>query len=240
MRSVVLIVCALASMLSAPVAAAAQAVPQVNAVPVSAPALPYPAISATATATRDFVPDLARVSVTLDATAGTAVAALAAIHAKEQSARAAVAPAVVTVAGLALEYSRGSVKTGGPEVMVTETISTQVDVARVGAAVDALRRFGPTLGVGFDTTRREQLYRDALAEATSIAYGRAVAVAAAAKADVDRITFVDAGAGAQALALQDAVLGRLQAGALTSLTGLFGQPAPATITATAIVTVRLK
>jgi uncharacterized protein YggE len=238
----VLIAGAIASVLLTPAGAGAQANgPTVNASPVSAPAAPpYPAISASATATRDFVPDVARVAVSIDATASTAVGALAAVRVKEQAARTAVAPATVTVAGRIVQYDRGSVKTGGPQVTVTETVETQVDIARVGPTVDALRRFGANVEVGFDTTRHEQLYREALAEATSMAYGRALAIAGAAKADVDRITFVDAGAGAEMLAAQNAVLGRLQLGPLVSLSGAFGQPAAATIRATVIVTVRLR
>lgn len=241
MRSAVLIVGALASILLNPVAAGAQATATtVNATPLSAPAaLPYPAISTTATATRDFVPDIARVAVNLDATASNAVAALAAMRAKEQTVRNAVAPLVPAITGLAVQYDRGS-GASGPHVTITETIATQVDVARVGATVDVLRRFGPALAVGFDTTHHEQLYREALAEATSLAYGRAVAMAGAAKAEIDRVTFVDGGAGAQMLDAQNAILDRVQAGPFAATSGLFGSPPQATIRATAIVTVRLR
>lgn len=236
MRSAVLIAGALASFLVVPIAADAQAnAPTVNAIPATVPAPPYPAISATATATRDFVPDIARVAVNVDATASTAGAALAALRAKEQAARAAAAPAVIVVSGSALQYDRGSVKTGGPMVTASETLGTQVDVAHVAAAVEALRRFGPLLDISFDTTRHEQLYREALAEATSVAYGRAVAIAAAAKADVDRVTFVDAGAGAATLDAQNAILGKIQ-----GVLALLGHSDATTIHATVIVTVRLR
>lgn len=237
MRSPVLIAGALASFLFVPAAVGAQAnAPAVNAIPVGAsPVLPYPAISATATATRDFVPDIARIAVNVDATAPSAGAALAAVRAKEQAARAAAAPAVIVVSGLSLQYDRGSVKTGGPIVTASETLATQVDVAHVAQAVEALRRFGALLEVNFDTTRHEQLYREALAEATSIAYGRAVAIAVAAKADVDRVMFVDAGAGAATLDAQNLVLSRIP-----GILALLGHADTTTIHATVIVTVRLR
>lgn len=241
MRSAVLIAGTLASVLLVPVAASAQAnAPTANSMPLSAPAaLPYPAISATATATRDFVPDTARVAVIVDATAPTAVAALAAVRTKEQALRNALAPEVVTLSGISVQYDRGS-GSSGPRVTVSETAGTQVDIAHVATAVDAIRRFGPNVGVGYDTTRHEQLYREALAEATSLAYGRAVAMAAAAKVDIDRITFVDAGLAAQSLDAQNTILNRLGGGPLAAIAALLGSPADTTIHATVIVTVRLR
>jgi uncharacterized protein YggE len=241
MRCAVLIAGTLASALIAPAAAGAQTTaPAVNALPVSAPAaLPYPAISATATASRDFVPDIARVAVIIDATAPAAVAALTAVRTKEQALRNAVAPAVITLSGLSVQYDRGS-GSSGPRITVSETASTQVDVARVAPTVDAIHRFGANVGVSFDTTRHEELYREALAEATSLAYGRVVAMAGAAKADIDRITFVDAGLAAQSLDAQNAILNRISGGPLATLAALLGSPADTTIHATVIVTARLR
>ena len=222
--------------------AAQQAPPAATAGPVTVPsALPYPAISVTATAAREFVPDVVIVGVHLEAAGPTAVAALAALRTKEQAARSAIAPAAGIVSGLVNQYEPSSNKGGAARVTMSEALITHVDLARAGATADALRRFDPNLLIAFDTTQREQLYREALAEATSIAVGRATAIAAASKSEIDRVTFVEAPAGAQAIDTQNLVLERLQQGALAGLAAqLGGQPVQATIRATVIVTVRVR
>ncbi|MBC5811001.1 MAG: SIMPL domain-containing protein [Candidatus Eremiobacteraeota bacterium] len=241
---------------------AAQAQTQPSAASLGAPGPtlpPFRALTVAGTAYRDFVADLARLAISLTGNGGTAVAAEAALFKEETrveaAARGSAGPELVvsrTAKNLSANNNTVAMKGSGKMWAATEIMVLQGSASTGPRLLDAvsaaLRNPGESAAVqaareseavtfAYDTSKRQELYQAALAEAATKATAQANALAIGLNVQIDRLEYIDAGPQA---ALSEITMQAVQKVSQGPFALLFGGTTPPPISASVNLVFRLK
>jgi uncharacterized protein len=148
----------------------------------------------------DYTPDVAHVSLGVNGEAPSAAAAAADIAGRANAVIAAlktlgVAEGDITTTGYSLFY-RQPTDTVKAAFVASENISVKTSVDKAGQAIDAGLRAGAnqTYGLTFDTSRRDALYKQAVASAVNNARDVAQVAAGAAGIKLGAVMSIDVSA----------------------------------------------
>ena len=158
-----------------------------------------PTVSVQASGNVNFTPDIAFVTVGVNGEAPSAAAATSDVAGRANAVMAALR---------SLGISEGNIKTNGFNLyfreataqaraafVASENINVKTSVSNAGAAIDAAIRAGAnqTYGLDFDTSQRDALYKQAVAQAVKQAHDLAQVAATAAGVKLGNIMSLDLG-----------------------------------------------
>jgi len=189
-----------------------------------------PSIAVSGTGTVQYSPDIARISLGVRGESATAAAAAKSVNARAAAVIEAVrglgiADSNITTSGYSIQYqppqqpdsgdgsvqpmstARKPIPSAGTYV-ATETIDVKTSIAKAGAVLDGAVTAGAneTYGLTFDTSQRQEFYRQALGRAVADARAQADILAKAAGVQIAGLQSINVGGGAPQPMFRGAVM----------------------------------